>query len=345
MLLRKICPHIPAPRLKGFSLQDPPASSLRLAISQSSPNSSTVHSCEPVDKIGQKDVSISLRTFDLSVFQDKLYCLLANVGHIWKDFRLEKSIWYIISTEFLICRIICGYPVEYESLPLKAIESSASTKWLGDLNSRSTKRTAIILPKTSTKTNDPWHLSVSPNCLGLPPSISHSWVHIPYSRPMTSIECINGCCHYRRGQSGFRCIAWHLREKLLFAFWIPSELRWKAVVFRNRYSWAGWGGKAFESWIGKSCGRGRRKYCDVNMDERIKSGWIFNDALFGAWADVVSKGWNRHICIRRESRKTQYRRTWWSHSHFEKGLLRVFCGSRYLKTAMKRGISKSRIFH
>src|SRR5271154_1030579 len=58
--LVKICPQIPAPRLKGLGLQDTPASSsLRLAISQSSPNSSTVHSCEPVDKIGQKDVRIS----------------------------------------------------------------------------------------------------------------------------------------------------------------------------------------------------------------------------------------------------------------------------------------------
>jgi len=329
-------------------------SSVRLAISQSSANISTLHSCEPVGKLDKRDLCIST-DIRCALSQDKAYCLFANVGHVWKDLNRQRSFpftvvlfWYIISTEFLICRVIDVYAVKYESLPLKQVEGPASTKWHGELNLRSAKETPVILPKTFTKTNDPWRLSVSPNCLGLPPSMSQSWARIPYCRLMTSIECINGCCHYRRGPSGFRSIAWHRKEKLLFAFWIPSELKMKSGCVSEPVFVGGWGGKPFESWIAESLNR-------VAEVEKGIATWIWMrgskvdgysiDALFRAWADVVGKGWNRHICIRRESRKTQFQLTLRSHSHFEQGLPRVFCGSRYLKTAMKRGMSKSRIFH
>jgi hypothetical protein len=126
-----------------------------------------------------KKMSVSLATFDLSFRRTNGTALpIRKCRPRVKEFytRKERSHSRLdcsgTSSQWsLFCRTICVHPVEYESLPLKQVESPVNTEWHGELSSRSTKRTSVILPKTPTKTNDPWRLSVSPNHLGLPPSI------------------------------------------------------------------------------------------------------------------------------------------------------------------------------
>jgi hypothetical protein len=239
------------------------------------------------------------------------------------------SLWYIIPTDFLICRMIGVYPgmnhCLWSKLKVLWVQNGMASSLRDQPNGHQ-----LFFPKHQRRRTI-LGVSLSLQTASVCHHRSRSWARILYSRLMTSIECINGCCHYRRGPSGLRWIAWHRNEKFLYAFWIPSEIRWKPGVIRNWDSWAGWGGKAFESWIGKSCGRSKKGIATwIWMRGSKVDGCSITTcyselermSLATGGTDIFAYVGN----LAKRNGKISFQ-----------SLPRIFCGSRYLKAAMKRG--------